>query len=497
MTYKYSAGPIEEFHGGTAVIFLPQFEKVSDRLLKKLDEATAGSVTTMLESGEFCGKEKELAVIYRTSGFKADRIILAGLGESKKIDADSYRKAAGIASRSKALTTARKAAFYLGKGRKEEFYQAAVEGYLLGSHKLLEFKTGKSSKDENVLDEITFISDDSKDLKKIEKAVGRGVIYAESQNLVRVLANTPGNHLTPRLLAAKAQELAKAHGLRCTILEEKQIVREKMGALMAVAKGATEPPRFIVLEHRGASASSKPIVLVGKGVTFDTGGISLKPALNMHEMKSDMAGAAAVLAAVVAAARLKIPQNVVGLMPATENVPSATATKPGDIVTSRKGLTIEIINTDAEGRLILADALDYANKFKPQAVVDIATLTGSALVVLGYAGIPILGNNPKLIKAIQEAAEATAERVWELPIWDEHRENMKSTIADVVNSHGRPGATITAAAFLENFIGDYPWAHVDIASVDTEPSGRPYIPKGVTGIGARLLIDLVHRWKRL
>ncbi len=401
MIYKYSAVPVDDFGGGTIVVFVPQFEKVSDRLLKKIDQATSGSITSVLESGEFCGKEKESVVIHRVDGFKADRIVLVGLGNPSGMKADSYRTAAGIVSRYKALTASKKAAFYLGKVRSDDFYQAAIEGYLLGSYKILEFKTGEAGKDKNVLSEITFIGDDAKKLKAIEKAVQRGVIYAESQNMVRTLANIPGNHLTPRMLADKAQKLAKAHGLKCTVLNEKEIAREKMGALMSVAIGATEPPRFIIIEYKGAPAARKPIVLVGKGVTFDTGGISLKPGLNMHEMKSDMAGAAAVLAAVVAAARLKIPQNVVALMPATENVPSATATKPGDIVTSRKGLTIEIINTDAEGRLILADGLDYANKFKPQAVVDIATLTGAALVVLGYAGAPILGNNPQLMKAHQ------------------------------------------------------------------------------------------------
>ncbi|MEA3296373.1 MAG: M17 family metallopeptidase, partial [candidate division Zixibacteria bacterium] len=230
---------------------------------------------------------------------------------------------------------------------------------------------------------------------------------------------------------------------------------------------------------------------------FDSGGLSLKKADTMPEMKGDMTGAAIVLCTIVAAARLKLPVNLVGLMPLAENMPSSKATRPGDIISTRKGLTVEIINTDAEGRLILADALDYANEFKPQAVIDIATLTGGALYVLGYSGAPILGNNSKLMDRIRTASESTAERVWEMPIWDDFRKAMKSDIADLVNSGGKAAATMTAAAFLENFIGDWPWAHIDIAYVDIEPKGRPYIPKGNTGIGLRLLLELLSNWKKL
>jgi leucyl aminopeptidase len=497
MTLKYSSSDICQFRGGSAVYFVARFDKITDRMLKELDEVSLGAVSTLMHSGEFTGKEGEVATLYRPGGYEAERVILAGLGETKKVNVDSYRKAAGIVSRSKGLTTSSKAAFYVGKVVNEEIYQAVIEGYLLGAYRLLDFKTGEDAKNKNILKEITFYTDSARTVNRLKKAVERGLVFAECQNLVRTLASTPSNYLTPILLAAEAQKLARAHGFGCRVLDEKEIAREKMGALMAVARGAKEPPRFIVLEHRGGPKNKKPVVLVGKGVTFDTGGISLKPGLNMHEMKCDMTGAAVVLAAVVAASRMKLPQNIVGLMPATENVPSATATKPGDIVTSRKGLTVEIINTDAEGRLILADALDYANEFKPQAVIDIATLTGAALIVLGTAGAPIMGNNPRLVARVKESAENTAEKVWEMPIWDEHRENMKSTIADVVNSYGRPGGTITAGAFLERFTGDYPWVHIDIASVDQERLGRPYVPKGVTGIGLRLLADILYRWKAL
>lgn len=497
MKLTYSSDNVSDYKGASVVYFTPEFDRITDRRLKELDESTLGAVTALLESGEFKGKEGETATLYRPGGFVADRVILTGLGDRKKVNAESYRRAAGTVSKVKGLISVKKAAFYFGKAEKEEHFQAAIEGYLLGSYKLLEFKTGDRAAKKVLLDEITCVADSPRIRRRAEKAMERGRVFAESQNLVRRLGSTPSNHLTPRVLAARAQELAKQYRFSCTVLDEKAIKREKMGVFLAVAQGAKEPARFIILEYKGGRARGKPVVLVGKGVTFDTGGLSLKPPLNMHDMKNDMSGAAVVLATVVAAARLKFPVNVVGLIPATENVPSSTATKPGDIVTSRKGLTVEIINTDAEGRLILADALDYAGSFKPQAVIDIATLTGAALIVLGYAGAPILGNNPRLLKRLKDSADYTAEKVWEMPIWDEHRENMKSNIADVQNSYGRPGGTITAAAFLENFIGDYPWVHVDIASVDQEPSGKPYIPKGITGIGTRLLADVLYRWKSL
>ncbi|HVP06483.1 MAG TPA: leucyl aminopeptidase, partial [Candidatus Acidoferrum sp.] len=343
--------------------------------------------------------------------------------------------------------------------------------------------------------ELTFAVDRSSQVPGLKAAVNRGQIIAEGQNLVRRLAFMPSNSLTPRLYARKVTELTKANRLGLKILDEKAIVREKMGLLLGVSQGSAEPPRFLIITYRGRRDNQKPIVLVGKGVTFDSGGISLKPGADMHEMKGDMAGSAIVLSTIITASKLKLPLNLVALMPLTENMPSGTAQKPGDIVTSRKGLTVEIINTDAEGRLILADALDYANTFKPQAVVDIATLTGAAIYVTGYSGAPILGNTPALMDQLRNAATATSERVWEMPIWDDFRDLMKSSVADLVNSGGRPAGTMTAAAFLENFIGDWPWAHIDIAYVDLEPKGKPYIPRGATGIGLRLLVELLSSWK--
>jgi leucyl aminopeptidase len=439
----------------------------------------------------------EIASFVTPGDFGTGRLLLLGLGSGKQLSADCFRWAMGEVSRYKGLNRAETAAVHFGDFSERDYFQAAVEGFLLGSFRLLDYKTGEAGKDDHRLGQLTFVLPDKRRLKALQSAVERGQIIAEGQILARRLAFTPANDLTPRKYASKAQQLAKKHGFKCKVLDEKAIAAQKMGALLGVARGSVEPPRFIILEYNGGRAGRKPIVLVGKGVTFDSGGISLKPGLNMHEMKQDMAGSAVVLSTIVTAARLGLKLNLVGLIPATENMPSGQATKPGDIHTSRKGKTIEIINTDAEGRLVLADALDYANEFNPEAVIDIATLTGATLYILGYSGAPIMGNNEKLLDRIEAGAEVTSERVWTMPIWDDYRDQMKSSIADLVNSGGRPAGTLAAAAFLENFIGDWPWAHIDIAYVDLEPSGKAYVPKGATGFGVRLITEVLSNWKKL
>ena len=479
------------------VLFYPQYDKISDKILNELDAACGGAVTTLLSSEEFSGKEGQIATLLHPIGFQTKRVILTGLGENKKIDADSYRRACGRLSKNSGLLNSQSAVLHFGDVENDRYFQGAIEGYFLGGYKQLEFKTGDAAEDNNKVKSITFSINNKHLLKKLENSINRGLFFAEGQILVRQLANTPANHLTPVMLARTSEKLAKKHGLKIKILDEKAIQKEKMDALLAVAKGSAESPKFIILEYNGGGAKQKPIVLLGKGVTFDSGGVSIKSALDMHEMRGDMAGAATVLAAIVVAARLKLKQNIVALMPAAENMPSGTSYRPGDVIGSRKGLTIEIMNTDAEGRLLLADGLDYANVFNPQAVLDIATLTGAATYILGYAGAPILSNNKKFIERAYEASDSTAERVWELPIWDYHRDQMKSSLADLKNSGGKYAGTIAASAFLENFIGDWPWLHIDIASVDQEPKGRPYIPVGTTGFGLRTIVEMLSNWRKL
>jgi len=479
------------------ILFYPEYDKLSDKTLKELDAACGGAVSTLLTSEEFSGKEKQTATLMHPIGFQAKRVILVGLGDKKKVNVDSYRKAGGRLSKNTSLLNSKTAVFHFGEAEDDNYYQSTIEGYFLGGYKQREFKTGDGAEDKNSVESITFSIDNRRLLKRLEKAVNRGLVFAEGQILVRQLANTPANHLTPTLLAKTAEKLAKKHGLKYKVLDEKAIKKEKMDSLLSVSRGSVEPPKFIILEYNGGKATQKPIVLLGKGVTFDSGGLSLKTAISMPEMRGDMAGSATVMAAIVAAARLNIKQNIVALMPAAENMPSGNSYRPGDVIGSRKGLTVEILNTDAEGRLLLADGLDYANEFNPQAVIDVATLTGAATYILGYAGAPILGNNKKLIEMTYEASKATAEGIWELPIWDHHRDQMKSSLADLKNSGGKYAGTIAAAAFLENFIGDWPWLHIDIASVDQETKGRPYIPVGTTGFGLRTLVEMLSNWRKL
>jgi len=305
---------------------------------------------------------------------------------------------------------------------------------------------------------------------------------------VRDLCNHPANVVTPTYIANEAKKIARERGVSAKVLDRPAMQRLGMGALLGVARGSHEPPKFVILEYRGGPRGARPVALVGKTVTFDSGGISLKSADNMEQMKADMTGGAAVLAAVRAASRLRLPLNIVALIPATENMPGGSATKPGDILTSLSGKTIEVINTDAEGRLILADGLTYANRYKPSVVVDIATLTGACAVALGKHAIGLLGNNERLIGELKAAGEQCGERAWQLPLWEEYYEQIKSDVADVKNTGGRPGGTITAAAFLSKFVGDARWAHLDIASTDWSDREQAYIPKGPTGVGARLLI---------
>lgn len=481
----------------SVVLFVSQSTKVDSPRLKSLDKQSGGAFSNMFGSGEFSGKDGEITVLYSPVGFKAKRLILAGTGERKKLTPDSIRRAAGFLSRHKALTSSGAVAFSFEGFESAGMIQAGVEGLLLGGHKFLEYKTSESGKDTSKLSAVEILVSKKAQLAKAVKELERGRIVAEGQLMVRRLSATPGNDLTPRLYANRIAKFAKEAGVNCQILDEKAIATEKMGGLLGVSRGSDEPPRFVVLKYQRSAAKSKPIVLVGKGVTFDTGGISLKPAENMGEMKQDMTGSAVMLATIITASRLKLPLNLVALLPITENMPSGRATKPGDILHMRSGKTVEVTNTDAEGRLILADALDYANRFQPQAVFDIATLTGAALFILGYAGAPIMGNNNELIRRLEGAAKTTSERVWHIPIWDDHREQMKSSIADLVNSGGRPAGTIAAAAFLENFVGDWPWAHIDIAWMDMEYQGKPYTPKGATGFGVRLLTELLSNWKKM
>ncbi len=325
-----------------------------------------------------------------------------------------------------------------------------------------------------------------------ESGVADALKVCRAVGVARDMVNEPGNVKSPEFFAGKARLLAEECGFDCRILERDELEEEGMGAMLGVAQGSVREPRLIVMEYRGAKKDAAPVVLIGKGVVFDAGGISLKPSEGMEEMKMDMGGGAAVLGAMTAVATLGLPLNVVGLIPAVENLPSGSAIRPGDVLTSKSGKTIEVINTDAEGRLILADALSYAERFAPAKVIDLATLTGACIIALGHHASAVLGSDAKLVEALRGAGDKTGERLWELPLWDDYDEQLNSGIADVKNIGGRAAGTITAAAFLKRFAGEYDWAHLDIAGTAWESSGRPYIPKGASGVGVRLLVEFLR-----
>jgi leucyl aminopeptidase len=457
--------------------------------LESVDKAAGGAMNRVLASGDFSGKKDETAVIYPSG--PASRVLLVGLGKPDEVDRNTIRRAASVAAKRARSLGVSRAAFYLppearGKVSQADAGQAIAEGLNQGAWQYNEMKQPNDDK-KPALERFDLLAHDgpAEAIRghKVGEAIGAG------QNLARGLQVLPSNVCTPSYVANVARELAQRHGFEVTILDKAGIQKEKMGALLAVAQGSAEEPRFIALEYKGSNAA--PVVLVGKGVTFDTGGISIKPAQNMEDMKYDMSGAAAVLGTFEALGRLKPKVHVVGLIPTTENMPSGTAIKPGDVITSHLGKTIEIINTDAEGRLILVDALSYARRYRPAAVIDIATLTGAIVVALGHNAIGLMGSDDDLLEEVRNAGERAGERVWPLPLWDDYRDLMKSDIADIKNSGGRPAGSISAGWFLKEFVDEFPWAHLDIAGtayMEREEAGRV---KGPTGIGVRLFTEFV------
>ncbi len=458
--------------------------------LAELDKAAGGVLTRA--AADFKGKRDEVLLVYPASG-KAERILLVGMGKATEVTRSAIRRAASIAAkRARGLGAARFAFAVAADARNgvsaKDLGQVAVEGAAQGAWTFTELKQ-KPEDPKPEVDALQVVVDKA-DAAAAETGRAIGAAVAAGHQLTRYLQMQPGNVCTPSYLAERAKDLAKTHGLRVTTLDRAAIKSEGMGALLAVAQGSAEEPRFIVLEYKGGG-DRPPIVLVGKGVTFDSGGISIKPAQSMEEMKFDMSGAAAVLGTFEVLGRLKPAVNVIGLIPATENLPSGTAVKPGDVIRSHFGKTIEIINTDAEGRLILCDALSFARRFKPAVVLDAATLTGAVTVALGHTAIGIMGNDDAVIEEVRAAGERAGERCWPLPLWDDYRDLIKSDIADVKNSGGRAAGTITAAWFLREFVDGFPWVHLDIAATAYTEGDAPYQAKGPTAIGVRLFTEFV------
>jgi leucyl aminopeptidase len=457
---------------------------------QRLDAASRGYLGAALKRGDMDGKAGSTLLLPGAPGMAFERVLLVGLGKDKEFADKAYRDAVRGALKALAATGARDAVLYLAdlEVKKRDATWRAEQAVLCAMEATYRFERMKSSRDAPSASLARLVLNCAENTAKAAMTEGmrRGLAIGHGMNLARDLGNLPGNVCTPSYLAEQAQSLAESHGLALEVLDRDDMERLGMGSLLSVAKGSEQPPKFIVLRYNGQNGG-KPVVLVGKGITFDSGGISIKPAAEMDEMKYDMCGAASVLGALRAVAELDLNLNVVGLIPTCENMPSGGANKPGDIVTSMSGQTIEVLNTDAEGRLILCDALTYAERFGPAAVVDIATLTGACVIALGHVASGLLANKPALAKELLDAGETSGDRCWQLPLWDEYQEQLKSNFADMANIGGRPGGTITAAAFLSRFAKKYAWAHLDIAGTAWK-SGKE---KGGTGRPVPLLVHFL------
>lgn len=486
----------ETIKAGALVLTL--FENEPADIYAGLDLIIGKMIKMVIDSGEFSGKQNQLTLLH-VRNINAGRILLTGLGKRQDFTSEKIRQAGGkafsylreigisdVAVSNKTFVSAQKD---LSASMKPVYY--FMEGALLGLYKFEKYKKTQSReknfKDNSKQIKTAVILDEDKSLPLNYLQT---VIAASS--LAKDLVNTPANDMTPGSLSAVAKAMS-GKKLKVRVLDRKEAEKEGMWSYLSVAKGSVEPPKFIVMEYSGGKGA--PIVLIGKSITFDSGGISLKPADGMEKMKYDMAGGAAVAGIMHAVMELGLKLNIVGILPATENLPGGNATRPGDIVTSITGKTIEIQNTDAEGRLVLADAIGYAIKYyKPKAVIDIATLTGACSVALGNEAIAMMGNNTELMNKFKKASVETYERVWEMPLYEEYKDYLKSDVADIRNVGGRNGSLVTAGYFLKEFAGDTPWVHLDIASTAFNDKDKPYLSKGATGIGVRLVLDFLKEF---
>ena len=482
MDIKFETRPITEIDSDALVIIGFDGEAPASA-------PAAGQVRELYASGEFSGKPLDVAVIHHPEGLKAKRVALAGAGKREKFDSATLRKVVSVAVRVLKGKGIHTIALLLDAGsHSDEFAAAAVEGAILGDFESNRYKTDPK-KNEKYIESFAVIGGS-------QPAVDRGRILGEAQNFSRSLANDPPNLLTPLSLAARAREMAAQFGLECEVLDQDRMRQLGMGALLGVAQGSAEPPALIILSYRpvSAPATKDHLGLVGKGVTFDTGGISIKPALDMDQMRFDMAGGAAVLGAMRAIAQLKPGIPVTGIVPTVENMPGGKAQRPGDIVTSLSGKTVEVLNTDAEGRLILIDALTYAQRLGCTHLVDAATLTGAIVVALGHLYAGAFSNNQGFLDKLLAASKSEGERIWQMPLDEEYHKALESEFADLQNIGGRPGGAITAATFMKDFVNDMPWVHLDIAGTAWLEEGKPYMVKGATGICVRTFVRLAENW---
>jgi leucyl aminopeptidase len=465
--------------------------------LTELDQLMDGELRDLVTSQDITGKHQEITLFYPRNRIRVKRVIIVGLGKNEELTSEKIRAASSSAFlRASELNSKTVATSVLGSGvngiEAGVAAQDMVEGALLGLYK---FVPKKQSGSYPQIETILVCEPDQKRIPQVEQGVKKARAIASGVYLARDLVNLPPNIVTPHYLAETAQKIASEHNLKIFVGDRSWAQDQNMGAFLAVAKGAGEEPKFIVLEYLNGEKDSQPVILVGKGITFDSGGISIKPAEGMQAMKSDMAGAAAVLGAVKAVSLLQPRLNVVGIVPCTENMPDSDAYRPADVITASNGKTIEIISTDAEGRMILADALVYAGRYNPAVVIDLATLTGACVVALGQGiAAGLFSNDDLVMQNLVKSGNVTNEKVWPLPLWDEYKKKIESDVADMKNSGGRMGGVGSSAVFLKEFT-NYAWAHLDIAGMAYSDVTGTYSPKGATGFGVRLLIEFLNHWQ--
>jgi leucyl aminopeptidase len=470
------------------VVALDRGEKDKPQVsIETNDSAIKEATTTVLASGEVSGKPFETTLLHAPAKLKAKRLMVLGGGKAKKFSTYELRRLAGAAVRALKPKGIRSFAFAVPSTNlgSEDAVKSIVEGCFIGN---FDPDTYKSDRKDQQIDAVTIVG--SGDQGQLQKAMDEGRIIGESQNFTRQLVNEPSNRMTPTMLADAAKKMCSEVGLKCEVFGADKIKEMKMGAFWSVAQGSDEPPALIIMRYEPAGAPEKPMLgLVGKGITFDTGGISIKPADGMEKMKYDMAGGAAMIGAMRAIALLKPKMKVIGIVCATENMPSGKAQKPGDVQIAMSGKSIEIINTDAEGRLVLADGLYYARQLGCTHLIDAATLTGACVVALGYVNAGVFANDDKMFDRFNRALDKAGEKMWRLPLDEEYKESIRSNIADIVNSGGRWGGAITAAMFLKEFSEDTPWLHLDIAGTAWMEDTKPWIAKGPSGIAVRSLVE--------
>ena len=494
MEIKAVVGDIAKIKADAIIVNFFEGMKRLDGNIATVDKVLNGAISQLISQGEIKGKLGEITIIHSLGRLPAARVAVAGLGKQAELTLVRVR---GVVAETCRLLRQKGvdnvATIAQGAGvagiSLEEAAQAVTEGALLGLYSFRKHMTEEAEHGE--IKQLLIVDSDKANLPLLERGSSKGMILAEATNLARDMVNEPANYMTPSYMVEGAVSLAKTYGLEISVLEQEQMQELGMGALLGVAQGSQQKPKFIILNYRGGDSAEVDVALIGKGITFDAGGISIKPSEGMGEMKGDMAGGAAVMAAIGAIAQLKPKINVTAIIPATENLPSGNALKPGDILTAMNGKTIEIISTDAEGRLTLADALGYAKKLGAKSIVDVATLTGACRVALGDVYSGAFGNNQELVDKVIAAGGEAGELIWQMPMHEQYKEQNKSDVADIKNVGGKYGGAITAAQFLVEFVGDTPWVHLDIAGTSMSEKEKAYLVKGATGVPVRTLVNFV------